>query len=190
MKKEILSSLLLTIICIVFFSVIYTGVVWGVAQLAAPNKGEGFITRSVNGRYYYQNIAQSFTKDNYFWPRPSAVSYNAAGSGGSNKGPYNPDLLKQVQDRIDTFLIHNPGMNKADIPSDIVTASGSGLDPHISVQGAQVQVARVARVRGLDKSRVEALVKANVEGPFLGMGPQRVNVLQLNLALDELKTNN
>ncbi len=186
MKKEIIPSLLLTIVCILFFSGVYPAVIWGIAQVA-PNKGEGIIVKDKSGKYYYSNIGQKFTADKYFWSRPSAVNYNAAGSGGSNKGPDNPDYLAQVQATIDTFMVHNPGVNKADIPSDMVTASGSGLDPHISVQGADVQVARVAKVRGLEKDKVEALVKAHIEGPMMGMGPERVNVLKLNLDLDNLK---
>ena len=186
MKKEIIPSLLLTIVCILFFSGVYPAVIWGIAQVA-PNKGEGIIVKDKSGKYYYANIGQKFTADKYFWSRPSAVNYNAAGSGGSNKGPDNPDYLAQVQATIDTFMVHNPGVNKADIPSDMVTASGSGLDPHISVQGADVQVARVAKVRGLKKDKVEALVKAHIEGPMMGMGPERVNVLKLNMDLDNLK---
>ena len=107
--------------------------------------------------------------------------------GGSNKGPDNPDYLAQVQATIDTFMLHNPGINKADIPSDMVTASGSGLDPHISVRGAEIQVSRIAKVRGLDKNKVEALVKKHIDGPMWGMGPERVNVLKLNIDLDNLK---
>ena len=186
MKKEIIPSLLLTIVCILFFSGVYPAVIWGIAQVA-PNKGEGIIVKDKNGKYYYANIGQKFTADKYFWSRPSAVNYNAAGSGGSNKGPDNPDYLVQVQAVIDTFMVHNPGINKSDIPSDMVTASGSGLDPHISVQGAEVQVARVAKVRGLEKEKVEALVKAHIESPMMGMGPERVNVLKLNLDLDNLR---
>ncbi len=185
MKKEIIPSLLLTIVCILFFSGVYPALIWGIAQLA-PNKGEGFVIKGDKGKYYYENIGQKFTDDKYFWSRPSAVNYNASGSGGSNKGPDNPDYLAQVQATIDTFMKHNPDINKADIPSDMVTASGSGLDPHISVQAAEVQVARIAKVRGLDKSSVEALVKAHIEGPMYGMGPERVNVLKLNIALDKM----
>jgi K+-transporting ATPase ATPase C chain len=116
------------------------------------------------------------------------VGYNAAGSGGSNKGPSNPDYLQQVKDRIDTFLVHNPGVKKEDIPSDLVTASGSGQDPDISPEGAKVQIKRIAAVRGMDENKITALVGANTEPPFLGMfGTSRVNVLKLNLALDVLK---
>jgi K+-transporting ATPase ATPase C chain len=186
MKKEIIPSLILTMVCILFFSGVYPVVIWVIAQIA-PNKGEGFIVKDGKSKYYYENIGQKFSDDKYFWSRPSAVGYNAAGSGGSNKGPDNPDYLVTVQAAIDSFMLHNPGINKADIPSDMVTASGSGLDPHISVQGAEVQVARIARVRGLDKNKVENLVKAHIDGPMWGMGPERVNVLKLNVDLDKLK---
>ena len=185
MKKEIIPSLILTVVCILFFSGVYPLVIWGIAQ-AAPNTGEGFTVKDAKGKYYYENIGQKFSDDKYFWSRRSAVNYNAAGSGGSNKGPDNPDYLVSVQASIDSFMLHNPGINKADIPSDMVTASGSGLDPHISVQGTEVQVARVAKVRGLDKNKVEALVKEHIEGPMWGMGPERVNVLKLNMDLDRL----
>ena len=192
MKKEIIPSLLLTIVCILFFSGVYPAIIWGIAQIV-PNKGEGFTIKDGNGKYYYENIGQKFTDDKYFWSRPSAVNYNVSGpgysgpgSGGSNKGPDNPDYLVTVQAAIDTFMVHNPGVNKADIPSDMVTASGSGLDPHISVEGAEVQVARIAKVRGLDKNKVEELVKVHIEGPMWGMGPERVNVLKLNIDLDNL----
>ena len=186
MKKEIIPSLILTLVCLLLFSGVYPAIVWGIAQLA-PNKGEGFIIKDGKGKYYYENIGQKFSDDKYFWSRPSAVNYNAAGSGGSNKGPDNPDYLAQVQGNIDSLMAHNPGISKADIPSEMVTMSGSGIDPHISVQGAEVQVGRIAKVRGLDKSKVEALVKAHTEGPLMGMGPARINVLKLNIDLDELK---
>ncbi len=186
MKKEILPALLLTIVSIIFFCMVYPAVIWVVAQLA-PGKGEG-ITISANGRQYYENIAQKFTDDRYFWSRPSAVDYNAAGSGGSNKGPANIDYLAIVQERIDTFLAHNPGIRKSDIPSDMVTASGSGLDPNISMQGAQIQIARIAKVRGLREGAVKKLVEVNTEKPLAGLfGPERVNVLKLNIGLDKLK---
>ncbi len=186
MKKEIIPSLLLTVVCIVFFSGVYPILMWGIAQVA-PNNGEGFVIKDAKGKYYYENIGQKFSDDKFFWSRPSAVGYAANGSGGSNKGPDNPDYLVGVKAAIDSFMLHNPGINKADIPSDMVTSSGSGLDPHISVEGAEIQVARIAKVRGLDKSKVEALVKAHVDGPMLGMGPERVNVLKLNIDLDAMK---
>jgi potassium-transporting ATPase KdpC subunit len=186
MKKEIVPSLLLSIMIIVFFCIAYPVLIWAVAQ-TAPNKGDGYVINA-NGKQYYENIAQKFTADKYFWSRPSAVDYNAAGSGGSNKGPSNPDYLADVQKRIDTFVAHNPGIKKSDIPSDLVTASGSGLDPDISVQGATVQIPRVAKVRGVPENIVRDLVAKQTEKPLAGLfGPKKVNVLKLNLALDALK---
>ena len=186
MKKELLPSILLTLLCIVFLSGVYPLLMWGVAQ-AAPNKGQGFVTEA-KGKTYYCNIAQKFTGDNYFWSRPSAVDYNAAGSGGSNKGPINPDYLQQVKDRIDTFLVHNPAIKRSELPSDMVTASGSGLDPHISVQGARVQAARIAQERNLPLGTIMELINRHTDKPLLGMfGPERINVLRLNIALDQLK---
>ena len=115
------------------------------------------------------------------------MDYNAAGSGGSNKGPSNPDYLKVVQARIDTFLVHNPGIEKKDIPVELVTASGSGLDPDISPKAALVQVKRVAAARKVSEEKITELVSAHIEKPLLGMfGPEKVNVLRLNLALEKL----
>jgi K+-transporting ATPase ATPase C chain len=186
MRTYILPSLKMTVLLLVLCSGIYTLLIWGVAQ-ALPNQGRGFVIEQ-NGKTYYANVGQAFRDDRYFWSRPSAVGYNAAGSAGSNKGPSNADYLAQVQSRIDTFLVHNPGIAKSQIPADLVTASGSGLDPHLSPQGARVQVARIARVRNLPETQVRELVEQHVEGPSLGwFGPSRVHVLKLNLALDNLK---
>jgi K+-transporting ATPase ATPase C chain len=168
-------------------AVIYPLVVAGIAKLA-PGEGKGE-TVTANGKVVgYKLIGQKFTQDRYFNSRPSAVDYNAAGSAGSNKGPSNPDYLKTVQARIDTFLVHNPTVNKADIPAELVTASGSGLDPDLSPAGANVQVARVAKVRGIPAERLTQLVNEHTEGPLLGIfGPAKVNVLALNIALDQVK---
>lgn len=186
MKKHILPAIKLTLVCLVFFSGVYTMMVYGIAQFA-PGKGDGE-TIKVNDKKYYSNIGQKFTDDKYFNSRPSAVDYNAAGAAGSNKGPSNPDYLAQVQARIDTFLAHNPGIQKQDIPSDIVTASGSGLDPHISVQAARVQAARIAHLRQLKITEVEQLINNHIEKPLAGFfGTERINVLSLNLSLDNLE---
>lgn len=185
MKTNIIPAIRLTLVCLIFFSGIYTILILGIAKLA-PNGGKGEII-SQNGKTYYSNIGQSFTEDKYFYSRPSAIAYNAAGSGGSNKGTANPDYLKEVQARIDTFLIHNPGINKAEIPSDLVTASGSGLDPNISVQAAKIQVKRIAKVRNIAEKIVSKLIEQQTEKPWLGLfGTEKINVLKLNLALDEI----
>jgi len=187
MKTYILPSLKLTAVLIIICSVLYPLLIAGVAK-TAPGGGKGE-TVEVNGRVVgYANIGQKFTQDKYFWSRPSAVNYNAAGSGGSNKGPSNPDYLKEVQSRIDTFMVHNPRINKSEIPADMVTASGSGLDPNISVQGALVQIKRIAKTRNIAEDKVKQLVDSKVEKPLLGMfGPEKINVLKLNIALDNLK---
>ena len=186
MKANILPAIKLTLICLVFFSGIYTLTIFGIAQLA-PNKGKGEIILH-NGKTFYSNIGQSFTDDKYFSSRPSAVAYNAAGSGGSNKGPSNPDYLAQVQERIETFIVHNPEIDKSEIPADLITASGSGLDPYFSVQAATVQVKRIAKIRGISEANIHQLIISNTENPLLGMfGTERINVLKLNISLDNLK---
>src|SRR5436190_12776000 len=185
MKKYIGPGLKLTLVMIILCAVLYPMVIAGIGKLA-PGGGKGE-TVKVNGKVVgYEKIGQKFTADKYFWSRPSAVDYNAVGSAGSSKGPSNPDYLKIVQDRIDTFLVHNPGIKKEEIPADLVTASGSGLDPDISPASAYVQVKRIAKIRGLTEEKVKALVDQHVDKPFLGMGPSKVNVLKLNIDLDEL----
>ena len=187
MKKNLIISLRLTIVMLILCSVLFPLLISLIGK-AAPGGGNGE-TVTLNGKVVgYERIGQKFTEDKYFWGRPSAVDYNAAGSAGSNKGPSNPEYLKTVQDRIDSFLVHNPGVKKEEIPADIVTASGSGLDPDISPASAYAQVKRVAKVRGLSEEKVRQLVDQHVENPMLGvLGPSRVNVLRLNVALDELK---
>jgi K+-transporting ATPase ATPase C chain len=184
MKEHFLPAIKLTLICILFFSGIYTALIWGIAQFS-PNQGKGFIVKD-KGHVYYENLGQAFYSDHYFWSRPSAVAYNAAGSCGSNKGPSNADYLLQVQARIDTFMVHNPGIKKVDIPVDLITASGSGLDPHISPKAAYVQVKRIAAKRHLSEDQIKNMVDQSVQKPLLGLfGPESVNVLELNLKLEK-----
>jgi K+-transporting ATPase ATPase C chain len=184
MKTEIIRGLKLTLVCIIFFSGIYTLFILAVAQLA-PNHGEGEII-SDGGKIYYSNVGQSFTNDRYFNSRPSAVDYNAAASGGSNKGPSNPDYLASVGARIDTFLVHNPGIERASVPSELVTASGSGLDPHISVQAARIQVKRIAQTRNIPESELNKLIDNCTEEPLLGLfGTEKINLLKLNISLNQ-----
>ncbi len=185
MRTYLLPSLKLTIVLIIICSVLYPLLIAGIAKTSTGGgKGE---TIAVNGKIVgYANIGQKFTADKYFWARPSAVNYNAAGSGGSNKGPSNPDYLKDVQARVDTFLVHNPGIKKEQIPADLVTASGSGLDPDISVQAAKVQVPRVAKIRNRDEKELYELIEKVKMTPLFGfLGPEKVNVLKLNLALNQ-----
>ncbi|TDO29367.1 K(+)-transporting ATPase subunit C [Sediminibacterium goheungense] len=182
MKKQFFPAIKLTLVLLIVLSGIYPLVIWGFAKLT-PQKGKGELIEA-NGKKYYSNIGQSFTEDKYFYSRPSAVNYNAAGSAGSNKGPSNADYLAIIQERIDSFLTHNPGIEKKDIPVDLVTASGSGLDPHISVAAAEVQVKRISKIRNIPEANLRELVRTYTEQP--AVGPQTINVLQLNIALDKL----
>lgn len=187
MKKYLIQSIRLTVVLIILLCVAYPLFV-AFAGGFAKGKGDGEKVLR-NGKVVgYALLGQSFTKPQYFWGRPSAVNYNAAGSAGSNKGPSNAEYLAVVQGRVDTLLKYNPSLKKTDIPADMVTASGSGLDPDISVDGAIVQIKRVAAYRKLDERTVAKLVVENTQHPFLGMfGPSKVNVLALNVALDGLK---
>jgi K+-transporting ATPase ATPase C chain len=186
MKQHILPAIRLTIIAIVLFAIVYPCMVWGIAQFS-PGTGKGE-TIEYNGKKFYNNIGQSFTDDKYFWSRPSAVDYNAAGSAGSNKGPSNEEYLAEVRARIDTFLIHNPGIDKSVIPVELVTAGGSGLDPDISVKAATVQVERIAKLRNIPEFQLYQLIDKQTEVPAFGLfGPEKINVLKLNIALDELE---
>jgi K+-transporting ATPase ATPase C chain len=187
MKTYLLPAIKLTMVLIILLAAIYPLAIAGVGKLT-PGQGDGETIKYKGRVVGYANIGQKFTRDKYFWSRPSAVDYNAAGSGGSNKGPSNPDYLKDVQSRIDTFMKHNPGVKKSDIPAELITASGSGLDPDLSPAGAKVQVARIAKVRGVSINVVNHIIAKNTERPLWGMfGPAKVNVLKLNIALDELK---
>ena len=182
-----MTTIKLTLVLLIICSVIYPLFIMAVGKLT-PGHGDGE-TISVNGKVVgYAIVGQKFTDDKYFWSRPSAVDYNAASSAGSNKGPTNPEYLKTVQDRIDTFLVHNPGVDKKDIPAELVTASGSGEDPDLSPAAAKVQIKRIAAIRRIDENKLNALVDAHTNGPLLGLfGPSKVNVLKLNIALDEMK---
>ncbi len=178
MKNHWLISIRLTLVTLIIFGVLYPLLITGVAWLTAHDHGRGDM----------KLIGQSFTSDKYFNGRPSAVNYNAAATGGSNKGPSNPEYLAQVEQRINDFIAHNPTVKREDLPVDLVTASGGGLDLHISVKAATVQVDRIAKARGLMTKSVNEVIDASTEWPLFGLfGPARVNVLKLNLALDQIK---
>lgn len=186
MKRNIISAIRLTVATIILFAVVYPICVWGIAQFA-PNNGRGEIIEYADN-IYYTNIGQSFTSDKYFQSRPSAVNYNAAGSGGSNKAPSNSEYLETVKARIDTLMLHNPSIQKNEISVDLITASGSGLDPHISIQAALIQVKRIAEIRGLSESDIQKLIDEQTEKPLLGLfGTEKINVLKLNIALDSFR---
>jgi K+-transporting ATPase ATPase C chain len=174
----------------VITGVIYPLIVTGVAQLAFPRQANGSLIVN-NGKTVGSSlIGQSFSSPKYFWARPSATSpmpYNAANSSGSNLGPLNPVLIENVKTRIEQ-LKKADAAGKPLVPVDLVTASGSGLDPDISPASAEYQVARVAKARNLDETKIRELVAKYTRNRQFGiLGEPRVNVLELNLALDDLK---
>ena len=188
--KTLLKSIKITLVFCVFFSVFYILVLWLFAQVAGPNRGNAEVV-TLNGKVVgAANVGQTFTEEKYFWGRPSCAGdgYDATSSAGSNKGLTNPEYLAEVEARIDTFLIHHPYLARKDVPAEMVTASASGLDPDITPQSAYVQVKRVAQARGMDVEEVRRVVDKAVEKPLLGIfGTEKVNVLKLNIALEELK---
>lgn len=186
--KNFIKSLKLTLAFCVFFSVFYVLILWVFAQFASPNKGNAEVV-TLNGKIVgAANVGQSFTKDIYFWGRPSCAGdgYDATSSAGSNKGVTNEEYLAEVSARVDSFLVHHPYLNRNEVPAEMVTASGSGLDPDITPECAYVQVRRVAQARGMNEEQVKAIVDKAIEKPLLGMfGTAKVNVLKLNIALEE-----
>jgi K+-transporting ATPase ATPase C chain len=190
MWRQFRIAIIFLVVFTVVTGVIYPLVVTGIAQAFFHRQANGSLI-TVNGSIVGSDlIGQQFSDPKYFWGRLSATSpfpYNSAASSGSNFGPTNPLLQDAVQARIDALINADPGNNQP-IPVDLVTSSGSGLDPDISIAAANYQVPRVARIRGLSESQVSALVKQFTTGRQLGfLGEPRVNVLKLNLALDELK---
>jgi potassium-transporting ATPase KdpC subunit len=186
MVKQLKQGVLFTLVTMVILGGAYHGVLWTIGQVAFSSQAEGSLIRRADGTIVGSRlIAQKFTRPEYFQPRPSGVDYNAASTGGTNYGPSNPDHLKAVQERLDAVIALDKA-KASDVPSEMVTASGGGLDPHIPPAAAQLQSARVAAARGVPADRVRALIDEHTEAPTLGfLGRARVNVLELNLALDE-----
>jgi K+-transporting ATPase ATPase C chain len=187
MKSILRPALVLFLILTLITGIIYPLVTTGIAQLVFPGQAAGSLIQRDGKSVGSALIGQNFSDNKHFWGRPSATSpmpNNAGGSGGSNLGPLNPALTDAVKGRVEALRAADPG-NTAAIPVDLVTASSSGLDPHISPAAAQYQVARVAKARGLDIALVKTLVEKETEKPFAGFfGEPRVNVLTLNLALE------
>jgi K+-transporting ATPase ATPase C chain len=186
MFKEIKQGILFTVVTMMLLGGVYHVVLWGVGSAVFSSQAEGSLIRRSDGTVVGSRlIAQEFKRPEYFRPRPSAAGYNAASTGGSNYGPSNPDHLKAVQERVDAIVTED-GVRAGQIPSEMVTASGAGMDPHIPPTAAELQVARIAASRKVDVARVRELVAAHTDAPTLGfLGRARVNVLELNLALDE-----
>lgn len=190
MSKIFFQSLLALMVFTVLTGVIYPFIVTGVAQLCCRRQAEGSLIRRADRMVGSALLGQSFDQTKYFWSRPSATTpqpYNGSSSGGSNLGPTNPAQFDAVKMRLQALQQADPG-NRLPVPVDLVTASASGLDPEISPAAALYQVARVARVRGLVPDRVRTLVALHATGRQWGIfGEPRVNVLELNLALDALR---
>jgi potassium-transporting ATPase KdpC subunit len=190
MKDVLRPSVFILLALSVITGVVYPLVVTGFAQLVFPSQANGSVIIVNHKPVGSSLIGQNYLLPKDFWSRPSAttpLAYNAAASTGSNLGPLNPELKKSVASRIQALHAIDPN-NPLPIPIDLVTSSGSGLDPHISLEAAYYQVSRVARARGLPKARVRQIVEERIEPRFLGFfGEPRVNVLQLNLAMNELE---
>jgi len=190
MKTILRPALVLFFILTLLTGVAYPLLVTGAAQLLFPDQAGGSLILRDGKPVGSSLIGQNFTDPGHFWGRPSATGpmpYNASASSGSNQGPLNPALVDAVKGRIDALRAADPG-NAGPVPVDLVTASASGLDPHISPAAARYQAARVARVRGLPLEKVQQLVTQETESPLFGLlGEPRVHVLRLNLALDALK---
>ncbi len=186
--KNLFTAILMTIVTTVLFGLIYPLAVTGIAQLVFTDKANGQLIKRTDGTIIGSRIiGQPFSGPGYFHPRPSAAGtgYDAGASSGSNLGPTNQKLIDRIKADVATLQAENPGKP---VPIDLVTTSASGLDPHISPAGAEFQVPRVARERGISESEVNALVAKHTEGRTLGiLGDPRVNVLTLNLELDGRK---
>jgi potassium-transporting ATPase KdpC subunit len=185
MLKELKQAALFTLVMMVLLGGVYHVLLWAIGRTFFAAQAEGSLVRRDDGAIVGSRlIAQKFERPEYFRPRPSGVDYNAASTGGTNFGPSNPDHLEAVRGRVDA-ITKAEGVAAGQIPSEMVTASGAGMDPHIPPAAAELQAPRVARARGVPVERVRDLIHAGTEPPTLGfLGRARVNVLELNLVLD------
>jgi K+-transporting ATPase ATPase C chain len=185
MPQELLRGLRFTVVTMLLCGGVYPLVVWSIGRVAFPEQADGSLIRDDRGGVVGSRLlAQSFTRPDYFHPRPSAVDFNAASAGGSNFGPSNPDHLSAVRARL-AAVTAGEQVSAEQVPSELVTTSGAGLDPHLTPAAAELQAPRVAAARNTDSSEIVALIRQHTEPPMFGVfGLARVNVLQLNLALD------
>ena len=184
--RNLITAVLMTIVTTILLGLIYPLVVTGLAQVIFPEQANGSLIKRADGTVIGSRlIGQPFSSPGYFRPRPSAAGvngYDAGASSGSNLGPTNQKLVARVKGDVEKFQLENPGKR---VPVDLVTTSGSGLDPHISPAGAEFQIPRVARERVISEEEVRSIVAAHTEGRQFGfLGEARVNVLELNLELD------
>jgi len=186
MLSDLKRGALYTVVTMMLFGGAYHLVVWGIGRTVFPHQVEGSLIRRADGTVVGSSlIAQKFSRPEYFHPRPSAVDYNAASAGGSNYGPSNADHLKLVRERL-AAVAAREGVQPSAVPSELVTASGAGLDPHLPPNAVDLQVARIALARRVNADEIRELVRARTEEPLLGVfGRPRVNVLELNIALDD-----
>jgi K+-transporting ATPase ATPase C chain len=188
--KEVKRAILTTLALAVLLCGVYPAIVWGIAQIGFFSKANGSLVLRDGNVLGSRLIAQGFAAPQYFHPRPSAAGegYDAANSGASNLGPLSRKLVDQVMERVVAYRAENGIAPFVKIPADAVTASASGLDPHISLGNAGLQSARVAKARGMSEANVQSLIQNHTDGPDLGfLGEPGVNVLELNLALDAVK---
>jgi len=186
MIRETLNAVLACVVTFVLCAGIYPATVWAIGQVAFRGQAAGSLIHDKDKKVIGSElIAQPFQSDRYFFPRPSAVDYKADATGGSNLGTKNPDLRKKIIERVKALK----GTQQIPVPVDLVTASGAGLDPHISPEAADYQASRVATARGLSLKAMRAVIEAHIErsGAIIG-APPRVNVLRINLALDQIKS--
>ena len=185
MLKNIRMSLVLLLIC----GIVYPLAMTGMSQLFFPAQADGSLIKNEDGEVVgSEMIGQMFTDPSYFSGRVSSIEYDASGSGSGNYAPSNEEMIARTKGDIEAFLEKNPGVRQENIPADLLTNSGSGLDPHITPMAARIQVPRIAKARSISEKQVEQLVSDHTAGRQFGIfGEPRVNVLKLNLELDELK---